>query len=88
VLINGIVDLARVVSYWAHEIKSASDVAVIGALAARYSRIGAGRPLGPGGRTAGTVTRWWRFDHAARKSVSFLFVHHPPFDLLAVETPV
>ena len=34
VLINGIVDLARVVSYWAHETKSASDLAVIGALPA------------------------------------------------------
>ena len=34
VLINGIVDLARVVSHWAHETKSARDVAVIGALPA------------------------------------------------------
>jgi acetolactate synthase I/II/III large subunit len=43
-LINGrIVDLARVVSHWAHEAKSASDLAVLGALAARYSRIGAGK---------------------------------------------
>jgi acetolactate synthase-1/2/3 large subunit len=42
--INGkIVDLARVVSHWAHEAKSASDLAVLGALAARYSRIGAGK---------------------------------------------
>ena len=43
-LINGtIVDLARVVSHWAHQAKSASDLAVLGALAARYSRIGAGK---------------------------------------------
>jgi acetolactate synthase-1/2/3 large subunit len=43
-LINGkIVDLARVVSHWAHEAKSASDLAVLSALAARYSRIGAGK---------------------------------------------
>jgi len=43
-LINGkIVDLARVVSHWAHEAKSASDLAVLGALAARYSRIGSGK---------------------------------------------
>jgi acetolactate synthase-1/2/3 large subunit len=43
-LINGkIVDLARVVSHWAHEAKSASDLAVLGALATRYSRIGAGK---------------------------------------------
>lgn len=42
--INGnIVDLARVVSHWAHQAKSASDLAVLGALAARYSRIGAGK---------------------------------------------
>ena len=42
--INGkIVDLARVVSHWAHEAKSASDLAVLGALATRYSRIGAGK---------------------------------------------
>jgi hypothetical protein len=64
-LINGkIVDLARVVSHWAHEAKSASDLAVLGALAARYSRIGAGKictvdrahqlPLGSGGCPAGT----------------------------------
>ena len=34
--INGnIVDLARVVSHWAHQAKSASDLAVLGALAAR-----------------------------------------------------
>ena len=43
-LINGkILDLARVVSHWAHEAKSASDLAVLGAMAARYSRIGAGK---------------------------------------------
>jgi acetolactate synthase I/II/III large subunit len=42
--INGnIVDLARVVSHWAHQAKSASDLGVLGALAARYSRIGAGK---------------------------------------------
>ena len=42
--INGkIVDLARVVSHWAHEAKSASDLGVLGALAARYSRIGSGK---------------------------------------------
>jgi acetolactate synthase I/II/III large subunit len=38
-----IVDPARVVSNWAHEGKSASDRAVLGALAARYARIGAGK---------------------------------------------
>lgn len=43
-LINGrIVDLARVVSHWAQEAKSASDLALLGAMAARYSRIGAGK---------------------------------------------
>jgi acetolactate synthase I/II/III large subunit len=43
-LINGrIVDLARVVSHWTHEAKSASDLAVLGALAARYARTGAGK---------------------------------------------
>jgi acetolactate synthase-1/2/3 large subunit len=42
--INGkILDLARVVSHWAHEAKSASDLAVLGAMAARYSRLGAGK---------------------------------------------
>jgi acetolactate synthase-1/2/3 large subunit len=42
--INGnIVDLARVVSHWAHQAKSASDLAVLGAMAGRYSRIGAGK---------------------------------------------
>ena len=42
--INGrIVDLARAVSHWAHEAKSASDLAVLGALATRYSGIGAGK---------------------------------------------
>lgn len=42
--INGnIVDIARVVSHWAHQAKSASDLAVLGALAARYSRIGSGK---------------------------------------------
>jgi len=42
--INGnIVDLARVVSHWAHQAKSASDLAVLGAMAARYSRIGSGK---------------------------------------------
>ncbi len=34
------------------------------------------------------VTRWWRFDHAAGKSASFLFVDHPSLDRFAVETPV
>lgn len=38
-----IIDLARVVSHWAHEAKSASDLAVLGAMAARYARIGAGK---------------------------------------------
>ncbi|UFX44464.1 acetolactate synthase large subunit [Bradyrhizobium sp. 41S5] len=38
-----IVDLARVVSHWAHEAKSASDLGVLGAMAARYSRMGAGK---------------------------------------------
>ena len=43
-MINGkIIDLARVVSHWAHEAKSANDLAVLGALAARYCRIGAGK---------------------------------------------
>ena len=43
-LINGkIIDLARVVSHWAHEAKSASDLGVLGAKAARYSRMGAGK---------------------------------------------
>lgn len=42
--INGkIADLARVVSHWSHEAKSASDLAVLGAMAARYSRMGAGK---------------------------------------------
>ncbi len=42
--INGnIVDVARVVSHWAHQAKSADNLAVLGALAARYSRIGAGK---------------------------------------------
>ncbi|UFX44463.1 acetolactate synthase large subunit [Bradyrhizobium sp. 41S5] len=42
--INGnIVDLARVVSHWAHQAKNASDLAVLGAEAARYSRLGAGK---------------------------------------------
>jgi len=42
--INGnIVDVARVVSHWAHQAKNASDLAVLGAEAARYSRIGAGK---------------------------------------------
>jgi len=42
--INGnIVDVARVVSHWAHQAKSASDLAVLGALAARYSRLGSGK---------------------------------------------
>ena len=40
-LINGrIADLARVVSHWVQEAKSASDLAVLGALAARHSRSG------------------------------------------------
>jgi hypothetical protein len=34
------------------------------------------------------VTRWLRFDHAACKSASFLFVGHPSLDLLTLETPV
>jgi len=43
-LINGkIVDLASVVSHWAHEAKSANDLGVLGALATRYARIGAGK---------------------------------------------
>ena len=43
-LINGgVIDLAKVVSHWAHQAKSASDLGVLGALAARYSRIGAGK---------------------------------------------
>jgi len=43
-MINGkIIDLARVVSHWAHEAKSANDLAVLGAVAARYCRIGAGK---------------------------------------------
>jgi acetolactate synthase I/II/III large subunit len=43
-LINGkIVDLARVVSHWSHEAKSASDLALLGAQAARYSQTGAGK---------------------------------------------
>jgi acetolactate synthase-1/2/3 large subunit len=43
-LINGrIIDLARVVSPWAREARSASDLAVLGALAARYARIGSGK---------------------------------------------
>ena len=42
--INGnITDIARVVSHWAHQAKSASDLAVLGAMAARYSRMGAGK---------------------------------------------
>lgn len=42
--INGnITDLARVVSHWAHQAKSASDLAVLGAEAARYSRMGSGK---------------------------------------------
>ena len=31
------------VSHWAHQAKSASDLAVLGAMAARYARIGAGK---------------------------------------------
>jgi len=43
-LINGkVVDLAQIVSHWAHEAKSASDLAVLGAQAARFSRTGAGK---------------------------------------------
>jgi acetolactate synthase-1/2/3 large subunit len=42
--INGnIVDVARVVSHWAHQAKSASDLAVLGSEAARYSRLGSGK---------------------------------------------
>ena len=42
--INGsIVDVARVVSHWAHQARSASDLGVLGAEAARYSRLGAGK---------------------------------------------
>ena len=43
-LINGrITDLARVVSHWTKEAKSASDLGVLGAMAARYARIGSGK---------------------------------------------
>ncbi len=43
-LINGkILDLARAVSHWAHEAKSPSDLAVLGALASRYARVGSGK---------------------------------------------
>ncbi len=43
-LINGkIIDLARTVSHWTHEAKSASDLAVLGALATRYSQLGSGK---------------------------------------------
>ncbi len=43
-LIGGrIVDLARVVSHWAHEAHTAGDLGVLGVEAARYSRIGAGK---------------------------------------------
>lgn len=43
-LINGkITDLARVVSHWSKEAKSASDLGVLGAMAARYARIGSGK---------------------------------------------
>ena len=42
--INGnIVDVARVVSHWAHQARNASDLGVLGAEAARYSRLGAGK---------------------------------------------
>jgi len=40
---GNIVDVARVVSHWAHQAKSASDLGVLAALAARYSRIGSGK---------------------------------------------
>jgi hypothetical protein len=52
------------------------------------------RALGPGDADlplppfTGDATRWWRLDHAARKSASFLFVDHPSLDRFAVETPV
>lgn len=43
-LIGGrITDLARVVSHWTQEAKSASDLAVLGAMAARYAMIGSGK---------------------------------------------
>jgi acetolactate synthase-1/2/3 large subunit len=43
-LINGkIIDLARVVSHWAQEARSATDLAVLGTLATRCARMGAGK---------------------------------------------
>lgn len=43
-LINGkILDLARTVSHWAHEAKSANDLATLGTLATQYARLGAGK---------------------------------------------
>lgn len=43
-LINGrIIDLARTVSHWAHEARSASDLAVLGGLATRYAQLGSGK---------------------------------------------
>jgi acetolactate synthase-1/2/3 large subunit len=43
-LIGGkITDLARVVSHWTREAKSASDLGVLAAMAARYARIGSGK---------------------------------------------
>ena len=43
-LINGkIVDLARVVSHWTQEARSASNLAVLGAEASRYAQMGAGK---------------------------------------------
>ena len=38
-----IIDLARVVSHWAQEARTASDLGVLGAQAARYARLGAGK---------------------------------------------
>ncbi|NND13296.1 MAG: acetolactate synthase large subunit [Acidimicrobiia bacterium] len=38
-----VIDLARVVSHWTREARSASDLAVIGAAAARYATMGAGK---------------------------------------------
>ena len=38
-----VIDLARVVSHWTREARSASDLAVIGAAAARYAPMGAGK---------------------------------------------
>jgi acetolactate synthase-1/2/3 large subunit len=43
-MIDGdLIDLARVVSHWTREARSASDLGVIGAAAARYATMGAGK---------------------------------------------